>query len=324
MNYSSKAQRWAIHVLEAVWADQTPPRNRRLGADDLRRMVDNSPRVSQRFERLRALDDLIARVADDELADRGIDTAPLQEEARSVGAFTFTEVSAPQTFERRITTLWESAEDSLKDTRSFTWPAWAGLAAAAAAALVVVSVNQDVEPTEFTPRGAADAATSGLLITPYCLTQEESGVVETRAFSGAAPCPATARIATSVTDSAGRELAVVLLGVQTQSDRLSLLPYSPSPNAPESVRLEIGATEQRIGPVRRLETNHSAGALDVIAVAMEEEADWSVVEPILTEILETRGDATSDVVAAALFDAFKRAGTEPVDFTVTRSAITLP
>ena len=325
MSYSSKAERWAIQVLEAVWAGQTPPKNRRLGADDLRRMVDQSTKVSLRFERLRALDDLIARVADDELADRGVEAPPVQETSRSVGAFTFSEVDSPQTFDRRISALWESAEDPLKDTRSFAWPAWAGLAAAtAAAALLMVGGDQTAEPTEFTPRGVADAATSGLMITPYCLTQQESGLVETRAFTGTAPCPSDARIATSVTDSAGRELAVVLLGVQAGADRLNILPYSPSPSAPESVRLEVGATEQRIGPVRRLETNHETGALDVVAIALEEEADWSIVEPILSEIMETRAGANTEVIAAALYDGLKQAGAEPVDFAVTRSAIALP
>lgn len=323
MSYPSRAERWALRVLDAVFADRSPRRSRRYGADDLRRMIDSSPRVAGRFQRLRAIDDLLSTITETELADRGIDSPPVQESLRSVGPFTFSEAEAPRTFERRVSTLWEQEADPLKDT-SYAWPTWIGVGAAAAAALLVFGGESPAEPDEFAPRGAADIVPSSLVVTPYCLLSTDGDDVQTRAISPAAPCPTNARIATSVTDTAGRDVAVVLLGVQSSPQRLNLLPYSPSPSAPNGVRLEVGATEQRIGPVRRLETNHDAGRLDVVAISLAEPADWSEVEPVLTEILDQHRGATAEYVAGAIFDAFKRTGMEPVEFTVTRSALAVP
>jgi hypothetical protein len=90
------------------------------------------------------------------------------------------------------------------------------------------------------------------------------------------------------------------------------------------VRLEIGATEQRIGPVRRLETNHAAGGLDVIAITTQADANWELVEPMLTRIMSERSAQSAERVAGQLFDALKEAGVEPVEFAVTRSHIALP
>ena len=286
-------------------------------------MIDSSPRVASRFQRLRAIDDLLSTITEDELTARGIDSPPVQESLRSVGAFTLSEVEAPRTFERRVATLWEQGADPLKDS-SYPWYSWLGVGTAAAAALFFFAGEQNAEVDAFAPRGAADMVDSSLVVTPYCLVATDGADVQTRAISPSAPCPVDARIATSVTDTAGRDLAVVLLGVQNVRNDLSLLPYSPSPSAPDGVRLEVGAIEQRIGPVRRLETNHAAGPLDVVAVTLTEPADWSDVEPILSRILDEHHAASAEFVAGAVFDAFRRAGMEPIEFTVTRSALALP
>lgn len=325
MSYNSKAERWAIKVLEAVWADKTPPKNRRYGADDLRRMLDSSTAVADRFTRLRAFDGLLAVAVDQELADRGAETPPSQQSSTSVGAFTFSVADAPQRFERRISSLWEAADDPLKDQSTFAWPVWSGVAATAAAAIMMLAPQSEAPSDELTPRGAAGAESGQLSVTPYCLLQAESGTVETRTFDADAPCPPDARLATSVTDAAGRELSVLLLGVQhDEREGISLQPYSPSPGLPQAARLEVGATEQRIGPVRRLETNHTVGDLDVIAITMQADASWEMVEPMLVRIMNERGEASAERVAGQLFVALKTAGVEPVEFAVTRSHIAVP
>lgn len=319
--YGPRAERWAISVLEAVWAGKPIPRRRGLGAPDLQRMVSASTPVSATFERLATLDDMLYDAVDDALFLRGVEEPPLRENTRSVGGFAFETLEAPNGFRSQVQALWSEDRDPL---RTAALPGWlyATLGFAAACVMIFVFVPQPGEDDGLVARGAA-VAQEGVSVTVHCLAETEGRVVPTE-LGESGGCTLRDRLAVSAFDAAGRSLSVIAVGLQEVNGRVRVLPYAPAPSRPVAPELELGALEQRVGPVIRLATNHGAGRLVVVGAFVESTVSWPEIEPGLTAFMdEAPPGADATVLADALVDNLKRVGVQPHARAVVETSLSL-